>query len=92
MACGKPCNCESYRAHLLSVGFAAAAMPSRKGTVAQTEAKERDLSKDLAAYKRLRNEGLQPAHVDGTHRIEQGAQHVAEVETGRLVSDFMVRD
>lgn len=92
MACGKPCNCESYRAHLLSVGFAAAAMPSRKGTVAQTEAKERDLHKDRDAYKRLRNDGLQPPHVDGAHRIEQGAKHTAEVETGRLVSDFMVKD
>lgn len=84
MGCGKPCNCESYRAHLLSVGFAAAAMPSRKGAVAATEAKERDLHKDRDAYKRLRRDGLQPPRVDGSAALEQRAQSVAEVESGRV--------
>lgn len=82
MGCGKPCECESYRAHLLSVGFAASAMPSRKGAVAVTEAKERAFSQDAAAYKRLRQDGLQPPAIDGSARIEQRAVTEMQVESG----------
>lgn len=84
MACGKPCNCETYRDHLLSVGFAAAAMPSRKGAVAHTEAKERVLRQDLDAYKRLRRDGLQPPQIDGSARIEKRATTASQVESGHV--------
>lgn len=87
MDCGKPCHCESYRSHLLSVGFAASALPSRKGTVSTVEAKERTLDGDLDAYKRLRQDGLQPKSVDGSRRLEQRAEHAIEVESGLLLSD-----
>lgn len=88
MPCGKACNCPTYRDHLLTVGVAASAMPSRKGTVAATEAKERTLDGDLDAYKRLRKNGLQPKGIDGARRLEQGAEHAVEVESGRLLSDI----
>jgi hypothetical protein len=88
MACGKPCKCPTYRDHLLSVGFAASAMPTRKGAVAHTEAKERVLAHDMAAYKRLRRDGLQPKCIDGSRRLEQGAEHAIEVESGRLLQDM----
>lgn len=88
MSCGKPCQCPSYRDHLLSVGVAASAMPSRRGDVARTEARERVLAKDMSAYKRLRRDGLQPAHVDGSARLEQRATDRLEVETGRLLSEM----
>lgn len=82
--CGKPCKCESYRAHLLSIGVAASAMPSRRGAVAATEAKERALHRDRDAYKRLRQNGLQPPSVDGSARLEQRATTEAQVESGRV--------
>lgn len=84
MGCGKPCKCESYRAHLLSVGIAATAMPSRKGAVAVTEAKERTLHRDRDAYKRLRQDGLQPPQIDGCAQLEQRATTATEVESGHL--------
>lgn len=86
MSCGKPCACPSYRDHLLSVGIAASAMPSRKGDVVRTERKESAFAKDAAAYRRLRRDGLQPPHVDGSHRLEAGATSAIEVETGVLAS------
>ena len=88
MSCGKPCGCPSYRDHLLSVGVAASAMPSRKGGVIHTEAREVAFGKDADAYRRLRKDGLQPPHVDGSHRLEAGANHSIEVESGALVGDF----
>lgn len=88
MGCGKPCDCPSYRDHLLSVGIGAAALPSRRGGVHENEAREQALSKDLRSYRNLRLDGLQPPRIDGSHRLEQGADHALEVEAGQLVSDF----
>lgn len=88
MSCGKPCACPSYREHLLSVGFAASAMPSRKGDVIHTERRERQFGKDADAYRRLRRSGLQPPHVDGSHRLEAHADRAIEIETGKLVGDL----
>ena len=88
MDCGKACRCESYRAHLLSVGFAATAMPTRRPLAASIEASQVALAKDAPAYRRLRKDGIQPKGVDGCARLEARANHLAEVETGRLVSDL----
>lgn len=88
MSCGKPCGCPTYREHLLSVGFAASAMPSRHGDVTDIKATQDALAVDAPAYKRLRRNGLQPKGVDGCARIEALASHPAEVETGRLHRDI----
>jgi hypothetical protein len=82
--CGKPCNCESYRAHLLSVGISATATPSRAVTKETNEAIEREKrwEKDMPAYARLRKEGLQPKHVDGAAAMESGANDKLEIEAG----------
>lgn len=80
MTCGKPCSCPSYREHLLSVSIGAAALPSRMGSVIDTERRERAFGKDADAYRRLRRDGLQPQHVDGSHLLEATARTAAEVE------------
>jgi hypothetical protein len=72
----------------LSVGVAASAMPSRRGDVIHTEQREQTFGKDADAYRRLRRDGLQPPHVDGSHRLEARADRASEVESGALVSDF----
>lgn len=87
MGCGKPCRCSTYREHLLSVGIAASAMPTRRGEVVDFLTRERALAKDADAYRRLRKEGLQPKGVDGSHRLEARADRAIEVETGVLVGD-----
>jgi hypothetical protein len=63
-------------------------MPSRHPQAADTERSQRALDKDAAAYRRLRKDGVQPKAIDGCARIEAGANHVAEVETNRLVSEL----
>lgn len=73
MPCGHPCECKTYREHLLSVGFAASAMPSRKGAVAGMERQESRLDKDLDAYQRLRRDGVQPGRIEGCAAVEKVA-------------------
>jgi hypothetical protein len=83
--CGKPCDCESYRAHIMTVSVSAAATPTRDRSkqAADTNARESRWEKDMPAYKRLREDGLQPPHIDGAARVEATAGDKLEVEAGR---------
>ena len=51
------------------------------------KANEAQLAKDLPAYKRLREDGLQPKGTKGAARIEQGAQTKFEVTSGQIIDD-----
>lgn len=86
MTCGKPCACPTYRDHLLSVNLSATATPTRTGhaEVVTTNRKELQLGQDLDAYKRLRNDGIQPVHTRGSADVEQRAQCRQQVESGLL--------
>lgn len=81
MSCGKPCECSTYRDHLLSVSVAAAALPSRRGAVAATEAEERTLRKDIDAYRRFRRDGLEPTSYIGAAELEKRADERHQIET-----------
>jgi hypothetical protein len=70
MPCGKPCNCPSYRDHVASIAISGMGMPSRRPDIADIHRREKALEKDAPAYKRLRRDGLQPDHVDGSHALE----------------------
>lgn len=87
MSCGHPCQCGTYREHLLSIGFASSAMPTRRPEAAAINQKEAGWDKDMPAYKRLRKEGLQPRHIDGAARLEAHADHEIEVTAGKLKTD-----
>lgn len=69
---------------IASVQLAPSATPSRRGgaRAAQIEATDRSWARDMAAYKRLRQDGLQPMAIDGAHELETKARSVVEVETG----------
>ena len=85
MSCGKSCNCYSYREHLLSVRISSQATPNRNRsaeTVAAV-AREKRWAKDMPAYKRLRADGLQPRHIDGSASFEAKARDRIEIEDGR---------
>jgi hypothetical protein len=84
--CGHPCACKTYREHLLSVGFAASAMPSRKGVVAGMERQEARLGKDMDAYQRLRRDGVQPHRIEGCAAVEKVATTRQMVEGGPACS------
>jgi hypothetical protein len=45
--------------------------------------KDADFAKDAAAYRRLRADGLQPAHIAGSAALEQTATIPLEFEMGR---------
>lgn len=57
------------------------------GIVSPTTIKERDLSKDMGAYKHLRRDGLQPKQIDGCAELESRATDRFEVELGHLIPD-----
>lgn len=67
-----------------SVRMAPSATPTRRGGTAVIEATEREAkwAKDLPAYKRLRQQGLQPASTEGAAMMEAGANTRVEVEHG----------
>jgi len=73
-----------FGCRIAGVSFAASSMPSRKIENNRIEATERQWSKDMDAYKRLKQDGLQPAKIDGAREIEQKATHRSQVETGIL--------
>lgn len=66
------------------LSIAASATPSRKGgaRAAVINSKDKQLEKDLDAYKRLRQEGLQPQAIDGSAQAEKRAEHKWQIETG----------
>jgi hypothetical protein len=75
-----------FACRVAGVQFGAASMPTRKGTArsAVIESKDKVLHKDLDAYKRLRQEGLQPKRIDGSAELERRAEEPWQVETGIL--------
>jgi hypothetical protein len=79
-SCQDPDCTLSFREHLLSIGIAAAAMPTRAvhrtpGQVDEpawrTQAREDRWAKDMPAFKRLHDAGQTPDHIDGSAALEQ---------------------
>ncbi len=50
-----------------------------------TAIKDKQLSKDLDAYKRLRHNGLQPRSIDGSHRAEAEVTSQLDFTLGRVI-------
>lgn len=61
-----------FACRISHVRMSGAAMPTRHN-VAELNAKEKTLDKDLDAYKRIRKSGGQPTKIDGSLRIEKTA-------------------
>jgi hypothetical protein len=72
MSCPRGC-CSSTKEHLRSISFTWKAAP-------QVNARERILSRDLAAYKSLTEDGLEPKGIDGMHELvtRDAPAHVIE--------------
>lgn len=76
MTCERGC-CPSPREHYRSLVF----NKTGQGTVHD---RERKLGADLASYKRLRDNGLQPPRIDGCSVLEKHAATKTEVEQGAI--------
>lgn len=48
------------------------------------EAREKRWNRDMPAYKRLRDQGYQPAHIDGAADLERDATTRFEIESGQV--------
>jgi hypothetical protein len=84
-----PDNC--YGCKLRAVSFAASAMPNRHPAAADEKALERRLDRDLPAYKRMIDAGIQPKATRGAADIESRAHEKFEVEHGQTISDPKMR-
>lgn len=82
MSCPRGC-CASYREHLTGLSI-------RTGPSAKTVAEAR-LTNDLAAYKRLRADGLEPKSFQNAGLLEQNAEIKQEVEQGILLGNSRMR-
>lgn len=69
------CNCPDYRTHIRGITIGGFPTP--------TTETERKWDKDMPAFKRLYNEGLNPARIDGAAVMERSATHAREIAMGR---------
>ena len=64
------------------VAISSDATPTRRADNARINETERQWHKDMDAYKRLRQDGLQPKKIDGSAKVEARATEKYQVETG----------
>lgn len=74
MSCPRGC-CPDYRTHI--TGISIGGFPSSNALM------ERRWDKDMPAFKRLCDDGLNPARIDGAYVMERSAKYEAEIEMGR---------
>lgn len=74
MSCPRGC-CPDYRTHIR--GISIGSFPT------QTTYTERKWDKDMAAFKRLCDEGHNPGRLEGAYVMERSAKHPREIEMGR---------
>ena len=61
-----------------------------QGTAAASRRSEdKTFSDDMAAYQRLRRNGVQPRHIGGSAELESQAMEKVEIEKGVIMSDPM---
>lgn len=85
MACSRGC-CASSAEHYRSIGIASAALPTRRSAVIGGLKKDAELSRDRDAYKRLRDQGLQPEKLHGSRDIETRAETKLEIERSTILT------
>lgn len=78
MTCPRGC-CPDYRTHIQGINIGS--FPT------STTYTERRWDKDMPAYKRLVEDGLQPPRIDGSAAIERNARNEIEVERGHAIDN-----
>lgn len=81
-------GCEGVvRKYFGNIQFAPSATPSRSNIdLGATKANEKNKDADMAAYKRLRSEGLQPRAINGSSHLEKHAGTSHEITAGQVLS------
>jgi hypothetical protein len=96
--CPNPSTCTlSYREHLVGFGLSAMAIPTRTVNrtpghkdepITQTITREKRWERDMAAYKRLHDEGLRPPQIDGSALREKQGNTKFDIETRPVTIDY----
>lgn len=81
---------DAFAEKVRSISFAASAMPSRSNAAGEKQAWKK-MDADMGAYKRLRDDGVQPPSVRGSADLESGAETKMEIESGTVVKNQKVR-
>ena len=82
------CTGEScFGCKIKSVSFAASAMPTRHPQAASTQKWDKQLHKDRAAFKAMRDQGIQPASLKGAADLQARASTKHEIETGKIIGN-----
>lgn len=86
MSCSRGC-CETQREHYLSVRLSSTCTPSRNGAyrTQQIEATEKRWSKDFAAVKQMKKEGIVPKTTEGAAELLSKANTRLEVEQNKVL-------
>ena len=75
------CKPDCFGCKIQTISIAGSAMPTRS-EAGRVEAETTRMHADVAAYKRLRKDGLQPKTVKGSAKLEKTAGSKWEIETG----------
>lgn len=73
------------------IAFGSNSTTTRGGRVAEANNRAKGWEKDMPAYKRLRQNGVQPKSIDGAARLEATASTVAEVESRPNIEKLIER-
>lgn len=86
MSCGHECNCRTWGDHARSITFSATTSPTRTQNqkTINAYAAENSWKDDMPAYRRLRDDGLQPPMIEGSAVLEAKAADKVEVQDGRF--------
>jgi len=79
-----------FACKISGVSFGANASTTRGSEVAKINQRAKNWDKDMPAYKRLRQEGLQPKSIDGAAAVEARATSAAQVE-GRVDVEKLIK-
>jgi len=88
LECGQPMG------KLMGMPYVApSSMPTRTGDIdmAATRQAEKNKDADMAAYKRLRQDGVQPPAINGSAKLEARAEEKHEVNSGHTFSTASAR-
>lgn len=96
--CPDPSTCSlTYKQHLVGFGVSATAMPNRllnktEGApdepLSQTLLREQRWSRDMAAFKRLSDQGVTPPQIDGSALRERMGETEYDVTERRVTIDY----
>ncbi len=87
-------HCGGTAKQVLGVGLmiGAGALPNKRAGVLVTEGKDSALDQDMGAYKRMRDRGLQPQHIDGSAKLEDKVADNFDINYGKFYGRAKTRE